>query len=126
MPVKDLEPTEFQKKHHSKLQIEVDRRTRRSVLEGIELLKKVHGEDWVDRIDLDSLDLMNGDRCVLGQLYGNYERGCKELSIESKDGLYGFSFRGLRDEDDERPHDWAMLNAAWFQELAEEMGLFTR
>lgn len=38
---------------------------------GVEWLNQ-NCPDWLDRIDLDSLDIKDGTRCILGQLYGDY------------------------------------------------------
>lgn len=45
-----------------------DREILNKVLNGIELLKKKYGDDWVDKIDLETLQLSSGTRCVLGQV----------------------------------------------------------
>ena len=82
---------------HSELQKEIDRRVRQRVLDGIQLLKEKHGEDWVDFIDLEHFNLKSGSACVLGQVYGSWEAGCEILGIKDEDGLYGFSDLGIGD-----------------------------
>jgi hypothetical protein len=109
--------------HHSPLQIEIDRRVRANVLNGIELLKREHGEDWWKKIDLDRLNLAHGSNCVLGQLYGgSYQHGTEALGIHYTDGPYGFSFHGVMDLAEELGvgYDgsaWPMLTAAWREEI---------
>ena len=36
---------------------------------------------WFHRIDVNRLDIGNGRECVLGQLYGFYDTGLKQLGI---------------------------------------------
>jgi len=123
MPAATLEPTEFQRKHHSELQIEVDRKVRQRVLDGIELLKKEYGEDWVDHIDMERLDLSSGTSCVLGQLYGDWRSGCLSLGITHRDGEFGFSGAGLSTGVLDQEGFYKTLQAAWIQELGFMMGL---
>jgi hypothetical protein len=37
--------------------------------------------DWPERIDLETLDLNGGDRCVLGQLFGGFREGREILGL---------------------------------------------
>lgn len=53
---------------------------------------------WLEGIDLSSLDLGTTDLCVLGQIYGEYQRGRDALGIphpiastELNSSAYGFS-----------------------------------
>ena len=51
-----------------------------AVAKGIQLLdEKVPG--WHERIDLRDFDMSSGARCVLGQIYGTYEKGLCELEL---------------------------------------------
>lgn len=50
------------------------------VLAGAAALDRLSLTDWVDRIDLDTLDVDNVESCVLGQLYGRYWRAVRVLS----------------------------------------------
>lgn len=52
---------------------------------GIALLEEKHGPDWVDLIDLPTLDLGSANRCVLGQAYGDYEYGLARLGLDQTD-----------------------------------------
>lgn len=116
MTVVDMEPTEFQRKYHSKLQIEVDRKVRANVLNGIEVLKKEYGEDWVDKIDLDTLHLASATSCVLGQLYGEYGAGKRKIGLSENEAKEsGFNIgAGAR---------YDVLDAAWIREIGYIRGL---
>jgi hypothetical protein len=84
------------------------------VIRGIELLQKKYGDGWIEKIDLKTLDLGDGDRCVLGQLYGEYERGLETLAIKTfLDGaMYAFDIDDLLDyEFDADEYD--ALDDAW-------------
>lgn len=57
------------------------------VRKGAKFLDKVR-PGWALKIKVPTLDLENGDRCILGQLYGDYSDGINKL---------------LPGDDDERP-----------------------
>lgn len=55
---------------------EVDADVLRRVRRGIAALQEEHGGDeWVEKIDLATLDLRQPGRCVLGQVYGSFGSG---------------------------------------------------
>jgi hypothetical protein len=59
------------------------------VQRGIELLNaKVPG--WVERINIDELNMAICARCVLGQLFEHFDRGRKELGIKGFEYTHGF------------------------------------
>ena len=104
---------------HSRFQKEIDRRVKQRVLDGIELLKKKWGDDWVDHIDLDEFDLQDGSSCVLGQLYGgNYVNGLNALNINGKGGLYAFDDDGIGDLDGFTEDVWDDFETVWRQQIA--------
>lgn len=124
----------------TELQKEVDRNVRQRVLDGIELLKKKHGEGWVDHINLEELDLTSGECCVLGQLYGHrYGDGIEDLGITGNGGNYGFDsafidgapqfvLAHMDDDmgylDDGWSHWWyEQLQEAWQQEISYRKSL---
>lgn len=42
-----------------------------------------HGNcDWRSRLDLDSLDISRPDRCILGQLHGDYLEGLVQYGLD--------------------------------------------
>lgn len=45
------------------------------------LLLDIHAVGWARRIDQDELDLGSCSSCVLGQVYGEYSRGCVRLGL---------------------------------------------
>lgn len=50
-------------------EIEIDAAVLARVKKGLEWLEETHGPGWEDKIDLKTLDLSKGERCVLGQVY---------------------------------------------------------
>lgn len=64
----------------------------RRVARGAELMDRTY-PGWFDAIDLRTLNIASGRNCVLGQIHGDYVRGCRHLGIE-EDALasvgYGF------------------------------------
>ncbi len=62
-----------------------------AVMNGAELLNKVH-PGWHTLIDPEALDISDGDRCILGQLYGGYRYGLERLDGHMTGGAeqYGF------------------------------------
>jgi len=51
---------------------------------------------WQDRIDLSKLDMLSGYHCILGQLYGDDDRGLEELGLKYEDEeKYGFNTDGM-------------------------------
>ena len=72
----------------------IDKRVKDRVQKGIDLLQEKHGADWVDKIDLKSLNLGSTTECVLGQVYGDYHDGLKELQLHGESAKYGFMSEG--------------------------------
>lgn len=61
-----------------------------AVADGVALLDQ-HNEGWWADVDLATLRMTSHIDCVLGQLYGSYDRGRDALGIEYGCGdLYGF------------------------------------
>lgn len=90
---------------------------------GIALLEREHGPDWVDKIDLKSLDLKEGSACVLGQVYAD---AASELDEDGYAWGNGYEYatlsgkvEGLCDENDADfgfytdDDEWEPLQRAW-------------
>lgn len=66
-----------------------------SVADAAKRLDSVTYFEWSNRVDVNKLDLSDETNCVLGQVYGSYEKGFKELfgvecTVEyTKDDIYG-------------------------------------
>lgn len=92
------------------------------VANGVQYLMDTHngGLSWLDKIDLDKLDMANPGGCVIGQVFGSYwnwsdmsnvdTQGQRELGFEAE---YD---RGNECMDDE---DYAALQAEWTRVLLE-------
>jgi hypothetical protein len=75
------------------LQEAIDEVVLEKVKRGIAVLEEKYGPDWVDRIDLDTLDLGESDSCVLGQVYAGAELSDAEWEwfhsyLEDHDSFY--------------------------------------
>jgi hypothetical protein len=67
---------------------------------------------WIDRIDLDTLDLRDCTRCVGGQLAGEYLAFLRRHNLDSLDAQpLGFTLMGSG-------ADFAPLTAAWRELIA--------
>lgn len=105
--------SDAQKAHDQEVKDRVER--------GIQLLYAKHGPDWVEKIDLDELQLSSGSACVLGQIYADeasgYEDGYDYASSAVFDDLnmsdFGFTIAGKIYRDD----DWEQLQEAWEEAL---------
>ncbi len=92
---------------------------------------------WANRINLAWFDLSNGDRCVLGQVYGDawaddddwfggtgYGRGCYRLglkfAVEKQE--VGFLWRDDPDPDGDEDRDLDRLEQDWRLVIAERQG----
>lgn len=55
-----------------------------NVNRGIEWMNKNASPDWKEKIDLDSLDINNAKKCVLGQAYeGGYHQGQSDMYLQN-------------------------------------------
>ena len=46
---------------------------------------------WATQVQVDTLDIRSSKQCVLGQLFGSYGKGLKELGLTaSQSTIYGF------------------------------------
>lgn len=92
---------------------------------------------WWCRVDVDELRIRENDKCVLGQLFGSYDRACVELNMSYEDttrlGFYrndGFCldvqpFEMIGAPDTTWQERYAMLQETW-KVLLVERGLFGR
>lgn len=61
------------------------------IASGITLLSRGDSE-WMDKVDFTRLNMNSVKDCVLGQLYGDYDKGLVQVGIaESSSGVYGFT-----------------------------------
>jgi hypothetical protein len=88
---------------------------------GADFLDRELGPNWEDRIDVATLDLSSGCRCVVGQIYRgqgsgyepSYFAGCRAL------GMSDFAAAHCGFVADFPKVDWPDLNEAWLHVLAE-------
>ena len=78
-----------------------------SVAKGAAFLDKEADFDWRERIDVTTLDLGVADRCILGQLYGDYGDGVWMLGISDATEL-GFTTE----------YSYRVLTRYWKEELS--------
>ena len=66
----------------------------RKIFRGVTCLENILGQEWRLQIDSRNLDMENNHQCVLAQLFGDYDTGCRKLGLEpfSKEpSSYGFN-----------------------------------
>lgn len=100
---------------------------------GIALLDEKGPADWRERIDLGKLDLAYMSRCILGQVFGDFYAGARDLGFkeewawyvnERDTAPYGFwrdaSLPDAYGDEDlqESEDEYAQLTAAWKAALA--------
>lgn len=90
-------------------QVDLDRKILNRVLAGIEFLQDTYGDEWVDKIDLETFRIRDGDRCVLGQIEGCYITAVERLGLEGTTSSLGFS-TGTDGE-------WKVLQKVWVDEI---------
>jgi hypothetical protein len=102
------------------------------IADGMAALDQVYGPDWVDKIDLDKLDLANPRQCIvgqseshrIGQVFGVYGQGITRIFTailpEPPDYTqemtlavaYGFDVAAMRAQTD-LAGQYRYLNGAW-------------
>lgn len=78
---------------------------RRRVESGAALLD-IEFPGWVDKVNIATLDLESPCNCILGQSFGDYFKGAKELGVDNRDvvlELFGFVVNWTDDELEEDP-----------------------
>ena len=93
------------------------------VQKGIALLDKKGPEDWREKVNLDTLDMIHGTNCIVGQIYGGYFEACRILKIPQTGGaigcLYGFNIETLQDDPHTSNKKYKKLGEIWSQELSK-------
>src|SRR6267378_6692445 len=70
---------------------------------------------WVDRIDLEKLDLVDPDYCILGQEYGSYFGAPLSLA-----GRLDFGFAA--DSESYPSPEWDKLTSEWYRYITSHRG----
>jgi len=69
---------------------------------------------WADSVDVDTLDVSNGDVCILGQLFGDYLTGCDMLHLRGDaPARCGFNVVVDKEETDATAEAWRSLQSEW-------------
>jgi hypothetical protein len=66
-------------------------------------------QDWRNKIDAETLDMDSTSVCILGQIFGSYDKGLTLLDIQSYGAEYGFSGEMYAD-----------LKKEWLRQLGKE------
>jgi hypothetical protein len=74
---------------------------------------------WADEIDPQQLDIADGDRCVLGQLYGHYGYGVDEI-VHAHPSDWSSVAHGLALRSHWRLENW-LLTRAWRRQVAQRL-----
>jgi hypothetical protein len=77
---------------------------------------------WFEIINSEILDMSLGNRCIVGQYFGDYATGMVVLGIPLNEAhLYGFN---LNNEDlyaDSEGEEYALLEVAWIDAINERI-----
>jgi hypothetical protein len=78
--------------------------------------------DWLEKIDLDKLNVATHSFCVLAQVFGSYTEGLRKLGLTDEEAKnHGFQTRHER-----TPQEHALyreqVNAAWRWEVIRRTG----
>jgi hypothetical protein len=101
--------------------VKLDERIKENVLRGLDFLRTTYGEDWVDHINLETLQLSDSSSCVLGQVHPAYHGGTSSSGYHDAIDRYretlgehgtehGFYVR----------NGWKRLQARWEKEIKNE------
>lgn len=82
---------------------------------GTALLDLALGQDWPNKIDLETLDLANPGTCVLGQLYGQYATGLNELFHGLPSQAFELGFNSAH----AYPKEYSSLDRAWTKHIKD-------
>ena len=93
-----------------------------SVKHGVEFLDK-HNPGWREKINRETLDLLQADCCILGQLYGNFWDALRGSIIPNRTFSTDWAEeRGFYLETPARGlADWFSLTHLWRQELERRL-----
>jgi hypothetical protein len=74
--------------------------------------------NWIDKVDLDTLDVGSDCRCILGQTFGHYQRSPEDARWSVPDGMtYLAADRGFNvdnnPDDEAETAEFAELTAEW-------------
>jgi hypothetical protein len=78
---------------------------------GIEYLNG-HNPGWLDKVDLESLNLGQNCNCILGQLYGHYSNAHWANFGEDVHEGYGMKFWA-----NSSPENYALLTSIWKEKI---------
>jgi len=91
-----------------------------AVNDGVDRLDAFYPE-WPNEIDIDKLDMANGARCIIGQLFGDYLDGINTLGLDffSEDDIsHGFNLPPGGDGTAPAT-EWRKLTDLWIAEIRE-------
>ena len=63
----------------------------KEITKGIELLNKIN-PGWVDKINLEELNMFCSDKCIIGQLYGDYCDAMPTIERDYKVDRFAYGF----------------------------------
>lgn len=78
---------------------------------GAELLDEKY-PGWANKVNYGKLRMMNSFDCVLGQVYGRYQRGMEELNLSRKNDVIYYGFYAIGSLESE-----TSLWCAWCEEI---------
>lgn len=79
---------------------------------------------WREKVVVDELDLSNGESCILGQLYGGYSVGQRQLGLYHEAHAsyqHGFDLTGADINFDGNSHyAWRALDQLWTEHIESD------
>src|SRR5258708_378298 len=70
------------------------------ILNGVKSNDEEYGTDWPFRINLDSLDMDNGDACIRGQLAGSFHRSYRESGKSHEENMRHAKLHGFLEDEE--------------------------
>ena len=79
--------------------------------------------NWELGMDADRLDIASDKKCLFGQLYGSFKRGCKELGLSLEQAI-AFGLHAPATPGTDQRQYYAVSNRAWVREIECRMPAF--
>jgi len=89
------------------------------VKDGAEFLNFIYGDEWKQKINLETLDLQSGKSCILGQTDSNFLQHANHLKLDMEDTRqFGFLAESNSSIFNNGP-EYSSLTKAWKQYLRQ-------
>lgn len=72
---------------------------------------------WAQRIQVERLNMFSGSQCILGQEYGQYQRGWRDVHPTGGDEPFAVAYGFTLEDPWQHNPTWNLLQAAWLKEI---------